>query len=257
MCKIIQNRFGKAVKHYDSNAKAQLEICKKLFSYIPAIKPGASILELGCGTGNFSKLLSSLNPSKLLLNDICSEYYMVIKDKMGEIPYTFTSCNASDYIDNLKEQGEKFDLIAAASVIQWIEDPISFLINCKELLKPNGILAINTFTQDNINEVTSITHRGLEYPSIDEYNSILKRYYKVLECYTESIVLNFHTPLEILLHLKLTGVTATSNRTWTREDMRQFESEYIRRYAIKNPNDSNGILCPLTYTPAYIILKTI
>lgn len=250
---MVQDRFSKAVKHYDSNALAQMEICNNLFSYIPAIKPNGEILEFGCGTGNLSKLLSSLAPKELLLNDICKEYDEVVEDKMGKAPYTFTSCNATDYIESLKVQGKKFDLIAAASFIQWIEDPINFLINCKELLKPNGILAISTFTQDNINEISSITNRGLEYPSIEKYNNLLEKHYKIIECSTEKIVLNFHSPLEILLHLKLTGVTATSNKSWTREDMKQFEQEYIKRFAIKNSN--NNLICPLTYTPAYIVLQ--
>lgn len=252
--KMIQERFNKAIKHYDFNAVAQKEICEKLFSLIPTIKSNSEILELGCGTGNLSKLLCSLNPKRILLNDIVQNCTEVINTKIDSAMYNFSCSDAVDYIPQLKEKGEKFDLIAAASVIQWLDNPIKFLTDCKELLKPNGILAVSTFTKENVKEVTTITDRGLDYPSIEEYRAVLDKHYNIIECFSDDIVLNFHTPFELLLHLKLTGATATSNRGWTREDMRNFEDEYIKRYAIVDKNNSEKMLCPLTYTPTYILL---
>ncbi len=250
MYRVIRNRFEKAAKHYDENAVAQKSICEKLFSLIPQLdKVAPDILELGCGTGNFSKMLLNLTPHKLILNDICGEYSTMLTDKIGSIEYQFICKDAVEHVNEAKESGETFDIIASASTIQWLNKPIEFLINCKEILNKNGILAVSTFAPGNLDEVTSITRRGLQYPSTRDYALLLEPHYHIIDVISEEIKVIFDSPMDILVHMKLTGVTGTSTKNWTKSDTDHFVNEYNKIYRDKNGNS------PLTYRPMYIICK--
>lgn len=63
--------FDKQFKNYDQNAVTQKKVAKKLLTFIDKSKKYDTILELGCGTGIFTKILcKNLNFTHLDLNDI-------------------------------------------------------------------------------------------------------------------------------------------------------------------------------------------
>ena len=49
--------FDKQFKNYDQNAVTQKKVAKKLLTFIDKSKKYDTILELGCGTGIFTKTL--------------------------------------------------------------------------------------------------------------------------------------------------------------------------------------------------------
>ncbi|MFI3289951.1 MAG: malonyl-ACP O-methyltransferase BioC [Rikenellaceae bacterium] len=249
---LIESRFSHAVSSYDRNATAQREICERLFNLVDkeVIAQSPRVLEFGCGTGNLSQLLTTLNPSELLLNDLCSSYKEVLKEKITEANYSFVSGDARELIAELKSQNQRFDIIASASALQWIDRPLQFLSECLELLSPNGILLVSSFAPDNILEVTAITKSGLNYPSLESYRFAFDQKCEILHLSSENITLHFNSPFEVLSHLKYSGVTASkSNRGWTSGDLRKFEGEYNERFR------DQDLRCPLTYRPLYLICK--
>ncbi len=249
---LIESRFSQAVKSYDSSATAQREICTELFGLVdPAnFAPTPRILEIGCGTGNLSQLLAELKPSELLLNDLCSSYNEILKEKISSVNFEFVDGDARELIEELKSQGREFDVIASASALQWIDRPLQLLSECLELLAPGGILLVSSFAPDNIHEVTAITKSGLNYPSIESYRFAFESRCEILHLSSQSIKLHFNSPHEVLFHLKRSGVTASSsNKIWTRGDLRHFENEYNERFREADQS------CPLTYRPLYFTAK--
>ena len=57
----------------------------------------------------------------------------------------------------------------------------------------------------------------------------------------------FDTPMEVLRHMRYTGVNALTGGTWTRADIREFESKY---QAFKGEKGY-----PLTYHPVLLVLQ--
>ena len=73
---IIAERFSKAISTYPREANVQRQIADKMIrllqKHIPS--PCPKVIEFGCGTGIYSRmLLRTLRPEELLLNDLCPE----------------------------------------------------------------------------------------------------------------------------------------------------------------------------------------
>ncbi len=266
MYELIKSRFGKAAKYYDNNAVAQKIISDKLFSLIENTVKPQNILEIGCGTGNLSKRLLELSPEKLVLNDICPGYVSALEKKLGHkivtengtdemgcsnpesLPHiTFYCKNAQELNEN--EFTSKFNLIASASAIQWMQNPLRFIIDCKKLMDDDGIAAISTFAPDNMCEVTSISGSGLKYSTLQEIRSALEKHYEILHLSAGEITLTFKEPVDILRHIKLTGTNGTNAAGWTKRDLEYFTEQYGNRY-----RSIDGSY-PLTYKPVFIICR--
>ena len=92
---LIAERFAKARNTYGSKARVQQLVAEKMLHLLmehtctPAAvrniscnaSPFQHIVEFGCGTGYYSRLLlHSLQPDTLLLNDLCSEMEECVKE---------------------------------------------------------------------------------------------------------------------------------------------------------------------------------
>jgi hypothetical protein len=137
-------------------------------------------------------------------------------------------------------------MIASASVIQWFTSPHDFINKITSQLNSNGILLLNTFGQNNLREIKVITGKGLAYLSLEDVRNWIGPSFKVIYLQDEEIKLQFHTPLQVLQHLKCTGVTGTNAVIWTRSMLRNFCDEYIDRYSINST-------VTLTYHPIYLL----
>ncbi len=245
----IEQRFSRSVSSYDSSAIAQKMICGQLFSLIEPKTEHARVFEAGCGSGNLSQLLATTNPSQLILNDLCPSYKSILSNKLRGVDYQFIASDATKEVHSMIQRGERFDLIASTSAIQWFDNPIGFINQCAKLLHKGGVLAISTFSPNNLFEVCSITGRGLDYPSSTDILEGLDPEIEVTTLLEEDITLHFNSALEVLKHLKESGVTATSDRAWGVSQFHHFIEEYNRKFR----REDN--LSPLTYKPLYLICR--
>ena len=120
------------------------------------------------------------------------------------------------------------DLITSCSTLQWFADTERFFARCHRFLSDGGILAFSTFGKKNMREIHALTGHGLEYLSLDNLKVLLSPRFEILYAEEEIVSLPFGTPLEVLRHLKQTGVTGTEKRVWTRGRLQSFCDEYIR-----------------------------
>ena len=230
---LITRRFSRAVESYNREAVAQKQIAYRMSDmlnhYLP--RPCGRILEIGSGTGFLTRrLMETLHPEKLVLNDICQEMSSCFTDLLGSGQATFLAGDAES-LPFPKGQ----DLIVSCSALQWFVSPELFFERCNTLLKQKGYFAFTTFGRDNLKEVASVTGSGLHYRSLEELDE-------------ERICLTFGTPLEVLYHLKHTGVAAVRQQAWTKRDLQDFCDKYARLF-------SDGRSVTLTYHPIYIIAK--
>lgn len=234
------------------------------------------IAEFGCGTGCYSRLLlRTLQPETLLLNDLCPEMEECIHDLLtggGRLPRAPQAGNASGilYDADVELYGSSpattavsflpcdaetldfpqgTDLITSCSTLQWFADTERFFARCHHFLSDGGILAFSTFGKKNMREIHTLTGHGLEYLSLDNLKVLLSPRFEILYAEEEIVSLPFGTPLEVLRHLKQTGVTGTEKRVWTRGRLQSFCDEYIRMCG----NDDRSV--SLTYHPIYVIAR--
>lgn len=243
----IRHCFSKSFTTYDSNAMAQHLISHNLVSLLlqQGYRSCDNLLEIGCGTGALTRELSQrLSVANWTINDLCDESAIYIDQILGHGRYTFLPGDAGQLATD-----DTFDMIASSSVFQWIDDQAAFFRRLSERLRPDGILAFSSFNTRNMYEVKDLTGKGLDYHSQEQMTAFLQPYFDIQCITSEEITLWFKTPIDILRHLKLTGVTATGDGSWTKGMQQNFVNNYKIKYA-----NSNGE-CPLTYNPLYVVAK--
>lgn len=193
-------KFNKYLNTYDNHAHVQKLVAKKLISFFEENKYYYNILEIGCGTGIFTKLLvQNISYKKLDLNDIFNS-----KDYLKNINYE------NFYEKDMDEMSlDRYSLVVSSSVFQWSKD-LSILLDKIGDLTESLIFSI--YTYGNLIEIEKHFGVTLKYFSEDEIYFMLKRKFKNIEKITEEIKLKFDTPMEALRHLKYTGVTGLTNK---------------------------------------------
>jgi cyclopropane fatty-acyl-phospholipid synthase-like methyltransferase len=96
-----------------------------------------SILEIGCGLGDNLKYCSKFSPSYICGLDISSERLKITEKKLENINYELRL----EKLENYKFT-QKFDVILAIGVFEYIEDPFFHLIRILTKLNKNGKICI-------------------------------------------------------------------------------------------------------------------
>lgn len=247
---LIAHRFNKARDTYPRESTVQHQIAEKmtrlLKQHLPE-QPYRQVVEFGCGTGTYSRmLLHSFRPGHLLLNDICSGMQESCKDLLEHSDHRVTFLPGdAESIPFPKET----ELITSCSALQWFEHPEEFFGRCNTCLQAHGYFAFSTFGKENMKEIRRLTGHGLPYRSKEELEASLAPFYDIVYSEEELISPTFDTPMQVLYHLKQTGVTGTASQAWTRSALNRFCNEYERLFS----TGESGV--SITYHPIYIIAK--
>lgn len=228
---LIEKKFQNSLNCYDKNAIIQDLMAKKLISLIPE-KKYENILEIGTYSGLLTKrAIDKFEFEKYFALDIVDSFSK-IKDLSNKIEFLQID------VEKFKTD-EKFDLILANASLQWCNDFKGTINKLKSFLKKDGIIAITTFAADNFYEIKETFNVSLDYKEISELEKIFSLKAKIFQ---EIHTLQFSSPLELLKHLKLTGVNAIS------------KNNYSVSYLKKSLDILNGeFQNKLTYKPVYIV----
>lgn len=242
----IQRCFSRALRTYDAHAHAQHRINQHLAGLLPeyAGTQYGRLLEIGCGSGSFTQALQSqCTADEWVINDLCNDCNEMIRP-------LFTAQSPVFCIGNAEEIAfpGTFNLIASASAFQWMKDLPLFFRKLATSLSTDGVLLFNTFCPDNLYEIKTLTGKGLAYPSAVQLREWLSANFHILYEEEETIPLVFAHPLDVLKHLKYTGVTATASGIWTRGRLEDFYLRYRQLFSINNKE-----AITLTYRPLYML----
>jgi len=141
--KHIERETKAATKMYDNRS---LE--KDYRTLKPLLKKGMVVLDVGCGTGAISKDIAKIVGATGKVIGIDNTHKFI---ESGKETYKA--------VDNLElihsdlfafESAEKFDLIIAARVLQWLTTPKEALIKLKSLLKSDGQISILDYNHEKL-----------------------------------------------------------------------------------------------------------
>ena len=235
--KLIKERFKKSLVTYNQNSFVQNKMADNLIKMASPVKRFSAILELGCGSGLLTnKIKETFGYDIYDAVDIVSECEEYIKAISQDINFI------AEDIEKFSTD-KKYNLIISNATFQWIEKFPNFLGKIYENLEENGMFIFSTFGNNNFQEIKKITNESLNYYSCDELKNILQEY-KPFTLKEEILSIDFETPIDILSHLKLTGVNSISSKHWTKKDLCEFSDKYKKFY----PN------IKLTYHPIYVAI---
>ncbi|MBJ8483350.1 malonyl-ACP O-methyltransferase BioC [Acinetobacter vivianii] len=241
---LVAQRFAKAGQSYVEHAVIQKQISAQLFEYIKDYCPQslASVLEIGCGSGNLTHLFQShFQIEQLFLNDL-----------YDDVEQHFSSVDKINWLIGDIEQlilPQSLDAVISSSALQWMIDLPALLQRIHSALKPNAYFCFSSFGSDNLTEIKQLTGQGLNYVDLDTLQQQLEQQgFEVLLIQEQHKQRYFDHPKSVLQHLKATGVTATArSHRWTKQSLQQFYSDYQQFH------DEQGF--SLTYHPIYVIAR--
>ena len=213
--KLIKNQFEKNIDTYNKNASVQKLMAEKLVTETAKIKGEFdNILELGSGAGLLTKeIVKTIKFKKYFANDLVEKSQTYVKDI---IPDTVFYCGNAQKI----KPSAKMDLIISNAMFQWFKTIDAD--NYKNLLNSGGIFAFSSFSPENFKEIRELTGLSLDYRTIDELTLIFEKNFEILHVEEFIHTLKFSTPLELLAHMKNTGVNSLTAQHWTFKEVKDF-----------------------------------
>ena len=223
--KLIKKQFEKSYVTYDQNAVVQKYLAQKLVSELLNIKSEfENVLELGCGTGLLTKeLVKNVIFKNFFANDIVDKSEKYIRNIIPECKFY---CGDARKIKPL----QKMDLIISNAMFQWFENLEKASEIYLNMLKKEGILAFTSFSPDNFKEIREITGLSLNYKTFDEMENIFSKNFEILYSEQFEKIVKFSTPLELLAHMKNTGVNSLTSKSWTIKEVKEFCDLYKEKF---------------------------
>ncbi len=232
----IKKNFSRFAPYYDRYSSVQDHCASRLISKL-GDRAFSSILDIGCGTGNYTALLRKRFPDAAIKAlDISKDMVNVAERKLGKKNVEFSVKDAETI--NYKR---KFDLISSNAVLQWFNNTKNTLANYSEMLTAGGIIAFSTFGPDTFREL-DLSLKELFCDDISviantfydkEYlTGILERFFRNVKAETEVYQEKYDSLNSLLKKIKYTGTrgAAANKNFWTKKMMGQLDKIYRRRF---------------------------
>ena len=211
---IIERNFSRYAPFYDKYADIQLAAAKRLLEVLP--KGGVdSVLEIGCGTGNYTRLVRTRFPAaRIKALDFSSRMIEVARQKLQGDGVEFITADAEEF-----DPDGPFDLVTSNAAFQWFIRPEETIRKFREALAGGGRLAFSTFGPKTFWELREMLDDGSGVASggfLDEeaLEKMLNGYFSNV-CIKKLVVKEVYPSIvELLRKIRYTGVRGGGKRAF-------------------------------------------
>ncbi|WP_437881921.1 malonyl-ACP O-methyltransferase BioC [Pseudomonas sp. LRF_L74] len=140
--------FSRAAKSYDEVADLQRGVGSELLARLPVQLEPQRWLDLGCGTGHFSRVLATRFPdAEGLALDLAEGMLKHARPQGGARHFL-----AGD-AEHLPLRDGSVDLVYSSLAVQWCADFPAVLDEARRVLRPEGVLAFSSLCQGTLQEL--------------------------------------------------------------------------------------------------------
>ncbi len=232
----IKNNFSRFAKHYDSYAGIQNLAANKLIAQLTS-KRYNRILDIGCGTGNYTLLLQNKFPfASITAMDISRQMIEVARQKLqnGKIDFVIADAETALLEDS-------FELITSNACFQWLDNLEETLLKYKNLLTDDGTILFSIFGPSTYCELRHLLehldHNSVQISSAafigkDNLKEILEKQFRKVSV-TEQIHKEIYPSLwQLLRTIKYTGTRGSgfNGNHITRTQLKQLQQLYKEKF---------------------------
>jgi len=228
----VNRNFSRSALLYDQYADIQKKTALKLAEMVDS-KNIFSILELGCGTGNYTRLLrEKYKTAHIKALDISERMIDLARDKLKQENIEFIVGDAQEL--DLKE---KFDLVTSNACLQWLGNLKNALSEYAALLQEEGVLLFSIFGPQTFGELNAALKKLLPAESVPAASfcdqaglgAILKHDFRCVKIEEVNYRENLGSLKELLEKIKYLGIRGnglSKENYFSRGLMRKIEKVY-------------------------------
>jgi len=234
--KIIKNNFGRYAHLYDKYSWLQEKIAAELSE---KINPNglSSILELGCGTGNFTRLLrSKFERARIKALDISPEMVALCRRKLPQNGLEFIIADAEDL-----ELRESFDLVASNATFQWFADLEGTLAKFAGCLRKGGEIIFSTFGPKTFRELDWVLRSLLNeaavaanfFASREKLEELLRKNFRASRAIEKTYRESFSSLRDLLRKIRYSGIRGNGlakKRFFSRSNLDKMQELYLDKF---------------------------
>lgn len=247
----VRQSFRRGLGSYHEHASAQARIAQRLVQLL--VEQGAAnrfenVMEFGCGTGHLTQaLMQHFTIQHLTLNDLVAEAApglgALTEARADRTHFTFGPIETVPLPHEL-------DLILSASTVQWVTDIPTLMARLCARLSPDGWVALSGFGMQQFHQLRCLgsTAAAPSYIDAANWGAMLPRDVELVHVSQTPIELRFDSAIDLLRHLRNTGVNGQAEQNWSRGRLKDFDASYRRQFG------QDGKL-PLTYDPVWVIAR--
>jgi malonyl-CoA O-methyltransferase len=234
---VIKRNFSRNAHHYDDHAAVQKTCAEKVMDLIKG-KKFSRILEVGCGTGMLTHLLSKrYDEANITAIDISDKMLSVAKKKVSGKNVCFKNADGEKY--PLKD---KHDLITSNATFQWFENFGPALGRFAGALTDKGALCFSMYGPKTFLEFEEVlgSHFGDRrrlssgrFPSKDLVEHVLGEHFKKFKVKEEYFTVDFISLWNFLNDIKKTGARGyglDDGIFLGKHRIRALEETYIKKF---------------------------
>lgn len=204
----IARDFGAASKTYNPAARLQRYMGQVMVDRIEAGEADGVALDLGCGTGWFSGQVAERFGGKATIGADLASGMLQFARSANSQSLSWLAADA----ETLPLADNSVDMIFSNLMIQWAENPVRVLSECKRVLRPGGQLMISTLLDGTLRELKQAwqavdpgrDHVNRFEPGVRYREQVLQVFPSAI-VETETIRLDYPSPMALLSELKAIG----------------------------------------------------
>jgi len=243
----VKRSFSAATESYDAHAVLQREIAGRLLAHLDFTKiEPKRILDIGCGTGYFTRLLRErFKRAEIVAVDLSEAMVQTTRRSHARrMPWHGQHRHINGDAAALPLKAECFDLVCSNLTMQWLPDPQKMLQEMRRVLAPAGLMLFSTFGRRTLSELRQ-SLAGIEperaghvlpFPDVTSLgDALMKLPVELSVTDTDLFTLTYPDTISLIKELKGLGASASAIRgrkkgLYGRDLIRRLEREYAARH---------------------------
>ena len=152
----VKRAFSGAARTYDEHAVLQREVADRLLQHLEFTKiDPRRILDIGCGTGYFTRLLhGKYKKADITALDLSESMVRHTNRAHGRrMPWHGKRHHVVSDGCLLPFADGRFDLVCSSLTMQWTTDPLLMMQEMRRVLAPGGLILFSTFGRRTLSEL--------------------------------------------------------------------------------------------------------